>query len=1079
MAGRRKSVGPINYHELPRRKLQSLCKKYGFPANKTNVAMADALSALLNAPDRLGMRIDSPAVSSSKGSFYSSSFEIGESPMVSPGVDSLPSISESGPQVFDGLRITRLPEIMEVEPPTEEIAANEAGELSSQIDKEISHTSEVTDMITDNSTPAESVNLTGNWDDRDARIPEEGSKLSASDGNSVEKEAKQIEHRTDLKPLEFSSQERGEEHTLEILDTADKERFGYAIACSSIQEEAGEAEEAELDSNSTPDNETSVCDTFVDQDVTGTRESEDEATISIETVEQSEKLVSTSEVMTGLPIRQPDEKVTEVSNDEVNTVTEPIEVTETCESSAPSSENERNDAQNAPEGMAMDLTTEQITSDGAEATYSTDNVLEGGLDLELEYETVDTGCNTPLPLSVMPHSSPSDLSVSNRDGVRLVVELNKIGFPRIDMFETDGEIKISTHTTDALKAKAASQLSSMQEKEVPRTVQMSEEVYGFKCLNPATLSPRVKRSLGIDIPKIPVSRLPLFTPSKFVPDSEVDTDRDFSFRVQLSSAADASPAPLAPSAACVEAMQVETEKSPEAETASPPVDEAPPESSVQAMDVTGTSEANDGRSDSCSPAPGHVKRILDLIESKSEEKEPIGASRKEGYKQSPIVRSSRIAADVERAAKLGKAKRAAVLAGKRSLWPSTSPPDTEQELQLTSKQNHASVSTDSLSPPRDEGGCKSEGLYHSDPAEATVLPDKSDKDASSPGPTTEIVMAEAFELPQINQTDSECDHSEVQSLPIQFPDVSCAIPDITEKALVVSSTSDSEQRLANEEVDDTEISGEEKKDSTEGNAVGDVSDTPPSDSASGAELPVITYVEVPRPVETNAEIAPISELSWLRKATNLPTPKSQKLSEKVKRPISANLRKFEMMERAALNAAKKHRTPKKNSSARLEVSDAVAASVNGPEYAQLVDMQIGELNFGVASQSLGKTPGRSTSPLGLRDCNKESGAFTLDAKAGSPKSLSPKSPGILSLDAILQENNNQDTGKENQRLRRHQEGYKTPLTGRSKEKALRAAEMNAASLRERILKQRRGIEDDEALSNTAKPLKSSLVGRLL
>lgn len=32
-------------YNLPRRELQALCKQYGIPANKTNVAMADALSA--------------------------------------------------------------------------------------------------------------------------------------------------------------------------------------------------------------------------------------------------------------------------------------------------------------------------------------------------------------------------------------------------------------------------------------------------------------------------------------------------------------------------------------------------------------------------------------------------------------------------------------------------------------------------------------------------------------------------------------------------------------------------------------------------------------------------------------------------------------------------------------------------------------------------------------------------------------------------------------------------------------------------------------------------------------------------
>ena len=35
-----------DYHSLPRRELQNLCKKHGIPANKTNAYMADALSSL-------------------------------------------------------------------------------------------------------------------------------------------------------------------------------------------------------------------------------------------------------------------------------------------------------------------------------------------------------------------------------------------------------------------------------------------------------------------------------------------------------------------------------------------------------------------------------------------------------------------------------------------------------------------------------------------------------------------------------------------------------------------------------------------------------------------------------------------------------------------------------------------------------------------------------------------------------------------------------------------------------------------------------------------------------------------------
>lgn len=42
--GRASIVAETNFHELPRRRLQQLCKKHGIPANKTNVAMADALT---------------------------------------------------------------------------------------------------------------------------------------------------------------------------------------------------------------------------------------------------------------------------------------------------------------------------------------------------------------------------------------------------------------------------------------------------------------------------------------------------------------------------------------------------------------------------------------------------------------------------------------------------------------------------------------------------------------------------------------------------------------------------------------------------------------------------------------------------------------------------------------------------------------------------------------------------------------------------------------------------------------------------------------------------------------------------
>ena len=35
----------LRLYSLPRRELQALCKQYGIPTNKSNVAMADALSA--------------------------------------------------------------------------------------------------------------------------------------------------------------------------------------------------------------------------------------------------------------------------------------------------------------------------------------------------------------------------------------------------------------------------------------------------------------------------------------------------------------------------------------------------------------------------------------------------------------------------------------------------------------------------------------------------------------------------------------------------------------------------------------------------------------------------------------------------------------------------------------------------------------------------------------------------------------------------------------------------------------------------------------------------------------------------
>ncbi|KAL2652736.1 hypothetical protein R1flu_020864 [Riccia fluitans] len=1101
MAGRRKSVGPINYHELPRRKLQSLCKKYGFPANKTNVAMADALTALLNAPDRLGMRIDSPAVSSGRSSFYSSSCEVGDSPMVSPGVDSLPSISESRPELFRNLRITRLPEIMEDESPSEEVTVNPAEELSSRGDKEELFTSSVTTMITDISTSAaESVNLDGNLKDRDGGATEGEEALTSTPsevGSGLEKEVKEMECRGDLKPGEGSSQDFLAVERSDIVETGSDE---LGVTAGSML--GDEATEADCDDRCTPHDGTSACDSLVGQNETGTKESDETVSPETESVENSglitdscvETLVSISEVTRESPVRQPDEMMTDVSDIKLKEAESAVELTEAGKTTASSSENEDNHSLDESQRVEEDVAAERIAA-GGEATCFADNVMEATSNSELGCEAVGTGVDTPLPLSVMPHSAASDLSVSNRDGVRLVVELNKIGFPRLDMFETDGEIKISTHTSDGMKGKAASQGQAFQETDHFRSVWPQDESYGFKCLNPATLSPRVKRSLGIDIPKVPVPRLALLKLTRAASFTVNEIDIDSNPYNPPSFSADVSAAPLAPlkAAESAIAMEVEMVTTLEAETASLP----DVEKSLETMEFTSASEENVERSDPCSPVPGHVKQILNLIESNSSEKEPAGTSRKDDYKQSHMVRSSRIAADIERASKLGKAKRAAILAGKRSLWPSTNPPDSQQESQPNNKEHDTSPCTGAGLPIANEGVRKFGEYDRGDPAEALVRPEKSEGESVCPRPTAEIIEADTLGSPQHNQRDAENDHSESSVSPLQLCDVSsvilkryCSPVEITEETVVAgSSTRDGEAKVLPEEEKFGATGtpeGEEKLSAKEDVVDGD-STIRPSESASGAGLLTIKYVEIPRPMETNVECSPISELSWIRKATNLPTPKSQKLIEKVKRPASANLRKFEMLERAALNAAKKHRTPKKTSSAKVEVSDVVgkltnsAASIEGQESAEsLVDMEMGELNPAAVFLNSSKTPEKSTSPLGIRDCNRECGPLTLQ-----PRSVSPKSPAIISLDAILQENCQESCkenvlGKESQRLRRHQDGYKTPLTGRSKQKALRAAELNAASQRVKLLKQRRGIEEEEeTVSNTASPLKNSLIGRFL
>ncbi len=48
--GEEKGAGGVmkKYHSLSRRELQALCKEYHVPANKSNLAMAQALAALHN-----------------------------------------------------------------------------------------------------------------------------------------------------------------------------------------------------------------------------------------------------------------------------------------------------------------------------------------------------------------------------------------------------------------------------------------------------------------------------------------------------------------------------------------------------------------------------------------------------------------------------------------------------------------------------------------------------------------------------------------------------------------------------------------------------------------------------------------------------------------------------------------------------------------------------------------------------------------------------------------------------------------------------------------------------------------------
>lgn len=102
---------------------------------------------------------------------------------------------------------------------------------------------------------------------------------------------------------------------------------------------------------------------------------------------------------------------------------------------------------------------------------------------------------------------------------------------------------------------------------------------------------------------------------------------------------------------------------------------------------------------------------------------------------------------------------------------------------------------------------------------------------------------------------------------------------------------------------------------------------------------------------------------------------------------------------------------------------------------------------------------KPTHPLMPFDSNRRATDATTD---NSPNPTSPpaKTSGVLDGLSESEENNNgfSPFGKENEWSKR-QEQHKTPLTGRSKEKALRTAETKASNLREQLLRKRRGMMD--------------------
>ncbi|KAG6546980.1 hypothetical protein Mapa_011596 [Marchantia paleacea] len=1051
MAGRRKSVGPVNYHELPRKKLQSLCKKYGFPANKTNVAMADALTALLNNPERLASGIDSPAITCR--SSYLSSSEIDESPMISPGVDSLPTISESRQEVFQGLRITNLPEIMEIDntPPKAVQLVIKNSEMTSL------HTSEVTYTMTDNCASEESP-LSGS----NGRVSEKKGKMIEdsllSEDSNVDMEAINCSVNLDKTSDSslagemndsswFGSEMIGIEYS-EIIDTM----IDVSADCAGPLSESDvrEMDFSSENSQTMPDESSRSagsafevsgakslareerCRMDAEPDGTSDKYTADKSVSASK--QRTEALIPETTVMIEVPVPL-SEELKDALDGNLDKFTGTVEVTNISESWTET-------LATNPESLTMVSLKELRQGRRHGSTVEKDTDATESLNAEIQSsESGETVDSSPLPVSVMPHASNSDLSVSNKDGVRLVVDLNNRGFPVLDMLETDGAIKISSHTSENLKSRAGSQrLLTMGSGFAART---QEEVFGpFKCLNVASLSPKVRRSLGICAPSsFPLTRLTFSSPPRSRDASQNEIENDFSFDVPLNVPV-VSPVSLPPpkdkDVGVIARINrsgggffEEKESAVGTDSSFVSSDEA-----LKTLQVTEDEEIED-RSESASPIAGYVKEIVNLLESNNQEKELIdgpAASRRNAYKQSPLVRSSRIAAEIERASKLGQAKRSVVLAGKRSLWhPAISAGVPEDEPTTVEQETLQSTGSGSFAP---DGIAYKTEVYED--AAVQEVPEL----ASGAQTTSVTLLVDDPASPQRDQMDTG-ERAEALS-------PASGVPLGYDKALA--------------------------EDVLVGNSL------PPVSEGKFAE---IKYVEIPRPVETNVDCGPISELSWIRKATNLPTPKTQKLNEKVKRPVSANGRKFELMERAALNSAKMHSTPKKTSSGKCESSDTPLIGVSStssslesqlPRDMNMVDAKKNtEVSFLDICWSLKKTPERSVAPLSLRDCNKESGAVILDTC-----STSPKSPAI-SLHEILREDT-ASTGKENlcskenERLRRHQEEYKTPLTGRSKEKALRAAEMNAASQREKILKQRRGVEEEQQVGTS---LKTSLFGRLL